>query len=364
MNVLMVNRFFWPHLGGVEFHILNLSRALRDLGCDVTVAYRRRTDEVEKRDFRGVKLKPVRHAYALSNVIDRSYDVVHGHMTRNLFACTGILRARARRVPSVFTPHCYYPARTPAIGFAKTMFDLGFTRATLRASNAVINLTPRDQEDSARRGMAAQKSHLIPNSVSLQELRNVELIDFATKYGVPRAFILHVGRFEAHKNIDFLVRMHGSLPRDLGLVLIGQDDGSRDSIRSLVEQLGLTRSVLFIDRASFQDVCSAYAQARATVMASSYEGLPTCLLEAMFFGCPVVSSAVGGVPFLLRDGINGFLFPRADGDGYCAAVRRAIERNADAIERAKDDVETKYSWEINAPRVLSLYRALRGTEVQ
>lgn len=355
MNVLMVNRFFWPHLGGVEFHILNLGKALRRLGCDVTVTYRHQGKR-DRDEFRGIKLNVVANELALSRAVGRQFDVVHAHMTRNTFACSSLLVARARGIATVFTPHCYYPAHTPRIARAKRLYDATFTRATLAAACAVIHLTPQDEADSVQRGLVAMKSRIIPNSVSLEELANVELVDLCATRGIPRDFIVHVGRFEAHKNVDFLVRAHRRLHRDLALVLIGQDDGALPQVTALSAQLGLQNRVFILERASFREVCSAYVQARAVVMASSYEGLPTCLLEAMYFRAPVVSTRVGGVPFLVQDGANGYLYEIGDEDGYITQLQLALDDRARTIERARADVEVHYSWEANAPRVLDVYR--------
>jgi glycosyltransferase involved in cell wall biosynthesis len=355
MNVLMVNRFFWPHLGGVEFHILNLAKALRHLGCDVTVAYRHR-GKPDRDEFRGIKLRAVAHEFALPSAVEQEFDIVHAHMTRNTFACSGLIAARARGVATVFTPHCYYPSRSGPVRVAKRLYDATFTRATFAAARAVIHLTPKDEADSVERGLDAIKSTIIPNSISLDELAGVELVDLCTTRGIPRNFILHVGRFEAHKNIDFLVRSHRRFQRDLALVLIGQDDGELARVSALILELGLRKSVFILERAAFHEVCSAYAQARAVVMASSYEGLPTCLLEAMYFGAPIVSTRVGGVPFLVEDGVNGYLYDVGDENNYAKQLGRALSERERTVARARAEVQAHYSWEANAPRVLDVYR--------
>ena len=59
-------------------------------------------------------------------------------------------------------------------------------------------------------------------------------------------------------------------------------------------------------------------------MSSYSEGIPTAMLEAMVFGLPVVSTAVGGIPTLISDNVNGFLVYDRKVDNYLKSIERAL----------------------------------------
>jgi glycosyltransferase involved in cell wall biosynthesis len=89
------------------------------------------------------------------------------------------------------------------------------------------------------------------------------------------------------------------------------------------------------------------------------EGLPNVVLEAMACGLPVVASRVGGVPEIVRDGVNGFMVPPADPAALTDALRRALAKRWD-----RDTIRVsvaKFDWDVNARTVLEhLQRCCRS----
>ncbi|MGH7712876.1 MAG: glycosyltransferase family 4 protein, partial [Gemmatimonadaceae bacterium] len=265
----MAHRLFFPCLGGVEFHILNLSRELVRRGCRVTVVCRQAQGLPPREVHQGIEVRRVAGLWALGAVMREKWDVVHVHMPRNLWSLMALVAAQRAGIPTVFTPHCFYPSSDWLWKILKALVDRTMTPLMFRLADLTINLTPNDQRDSLARGLNADRSRLIPNSVSVGELGAVAPVDFRARYGLQGEFLLHVGRFDRVKRIDLLVQWHTELS-DLSLVLIGQDDGTLPAVRGLVSALGLGTRVRIIPRASFRELCGAYRQAAALVMATAY----------------------------------------------------------------------------------------------
>jgi glycosyltransferase involved in cell wall biosynthesis len=101
------------------------------------------------------------------------------------------------------------------------------------------------------------------------------------------------------------------------------------------------------------------------VMSSHHEGIPTVLLESMYLRKPVVATAVGGIPEVVEDERSGLLVEPGDPQALAAACLRAV-RDRDLTDRlgraAKDRVESEFSSDILARRMVDLYQSVSGRQ--
>ncbi|HWH59809.1 MAG TPA: glycosyltransferase family 4 protein [Terriglobales bacterium] len=361
MHVVFVNQFSFSNLGGVELHILNLSRELIGCGVKVTLICR---DQIAKdgwrpeaNDIEVVRVSGFREMFAFMRRRKEDFDICHAHMSRKPFSFYGILCARLLNIPTVFTPHCFYPGTSVINQTQKWIYDNTITHATLRMANRVVNLTLCDQAEAMIFGMERSKSRIIPNSVHFSQIVSSQSVSFKAKYGIERDYLLYVGRFSPEKCIDFLLRSHISFP-NVDLVLIGQNDGELTAILRLAQELGLSDRIHLIERAAFEDVYAAYREALALILASRYEGLPTVILEARALGTPTIAPRVGGIPFIHGLDSDGSLYAWGDNDGYVKCVKRAIENRRNIDTARQSAIFEIYDWRVNGLKILTLYREL------
>jgi glycosyltransferase involved in cell wall biosynthesis len=90
------------------------------------------------------------------------------------------------------------------------------------------------------------------------------------------------------------------------------DGPDRDAVERRAHQLGIVRDSLFLGYQ--EEVASYYAAFDALILPSANEGTPVSAIEALAGGRPVVATRVGGVPDVVRDGIDGFLVEPGDVD--------------------------------------------------
>jgi glycosyltransferase involved in cell wall biosynthesis len=90
--------------------------------------------------------------------------------------------------------------------------------------------------------------------------------------------------------------------------------------------------------------------------------MPNSVLEALASGVPVVSTAVGGVPFIVQDGITALLVPPANPEAMAEAIIRLLDQPAlaDSLRQAGLNEVQKYAWPAVRERLLSLYLRLVG----
>lgn len=145
---------------------------------------------------------------------------------------------------------------------------------------------------------------------------------------VGRLRILGVGRHNPVKRWDRFLRAFARLKERCGsrveAELVG-DGPERTSLESLARSLGLgPEDVRF--RGSSTDVAPFYREADVLLHTSDWEGTPNVILEAMASGLPIVSTRVGGIPDLVRDGEVGSLVDPQDEVGLARALVELAER--------------------------------------
>jgi glycosyltransferase involved in cell wall biosynthesis len=133
--------------------------------------------------------------------------------------------------------------------------------------------------------------------------------------GPPRVAAL--GRLAPEKGFDVLIRALGLLRGDVEL-LLGGDGPERRRLARLAHRLGLGRRVAF--RGWVADPTPLWAAADVVAVPSRREGLGLVALEALAAGRPVVASACGGLPEIVRHGVWGDLVPPGDPRALAAAL--------------------------------------------
>lgn len=126
--------------------------------------------------------------------------------------------------------------------------------------------------------------------------------------------VLYFGRFDAGKNVSCLIRAFSTLKVQIPqsrLTLVG-DGPTREALLTLLLQLDLGACSQVTGWLEGSSLYAQLATADAVCLPSLHEGSPCSLLEAMQIGLPIVASAVGGIPDMLKDGVSGLLFPPGD----------------------------------------------------
>lgn len=117
---------------------------------------------------------------------------------------------------------------------------------------------------------------------------------------LPSRYLLSVGTIEPRKNLDLVVdALRGVADRcpGLGLVIAGRYGWNAEStLLKIREALRDGLEVLWLDRVSDRELKHLYENALLTVVPSTYEGCGLPVLEALRYGCPVLSSTAGALP--------------------------------------------------------------------
>lgn len=203
------------------------------------------------------------------------------------------------------------------------------------AMAAGISTASRAVLDQVREhyGLPLENAAVIPNAIaSVPEANRWSLS------GCEPNRILFIGRFDRIKGADVVIeafqRLLRTRPRSR-LTLVGPDRGFLDDAGRLHQIKPFIESRLpgaladgrieWLDFQPSDRLAALRHRAGVTVVASRYETFPNTLLEAMVMGCPVVSSAVGGVGEILQHEHNGLACRVGDAEDMTRALSRLLE---------------------------------------
>ena len=178
----------------------------------------------------------------------------------------------------------------------------------------------------------------------------------------PRNVVLFLGRIEDAKGTPELLRafaaLRGSVP---GAQLVCAGSGEIEAAARQAEALGIGRAVRFPGWVGEAEKRAWLARASVFVLPSHAEGLPMSLLEAMAAGVPVVASAVGGIPDVVKHGVNGLLVAPGDELDLLRAMRRLLRDPALAARlgaAGRETVRARHAPEQVLERLGEVYASL------
>jgi len=308
-----------------------------------------------------------------------SYDLLHSHYWMsgmaaielkkywdvpiiNMFHTLGVMKNRVAQSPDEIEGE----------------YRIDGEREVIKAVDKIIAATPAEYAQLLWLYQAdVNKIMVIPPGVDICRFYPIPSDEAKEYIGVPPCgrMLLFVGRIEPLKGLDVLIeaisiiRQNDVLKENpFCLAIIGgeAEDSSDDDniemshIKALSEKYGLSDLVTFLGKKSQDSLPYYYSAADAVVVPSQYESFGMVALEAMACGTPVVASHIGGLPYLVQDGITGFTVPVDDPQELANRLTSLIQDPGlrDRMGKQAVQVAQDYAWDKIASKLLVVYKEL------
>jgi D-inositol-3-phosphate glycosyltransferase len=312
-------------------------------------------------------------AFAMSK--GQQYDLIHSH-----YWMSGLAAIDLRAEWNIPVVHMFHTlglmkqrvARLP--GEAEGDYRVDGEREVLRQADRIVAATPAELAQLQWLYQAdVRNAVIIPPGVDLSHFYPIPAEEAKEFISVPPCdqLLLFVGRIEPLKGIDTLIEAIAIMRQRQVYVCLSVVGGNLDDeqaaitdemarLQALREKYNLQDLVAFLGRRSQDTLPYYYSAAQAVVVPSHYESFGMVALEAMACGTPVVASQVGGLAFLVQDGVTGFTVPV---DEPQALADRLITLIQDAPLRKRMGEQAaafakEYGWDKIAPRIVKLYEEL------
>jgi glycosyltransferase involved in cell wall biosynthesis len=167
----------------------------------------------------------------------------------------------------------------------------------------------------------ADKFVLIPTGIDCQKFRPLPDIDDIKRRNAvdpEEPCIFAAARLESEKGLDLLLNAFCRVLRKhpkATAIIAGQGSQERQ-LKSLAASLGIAQNVRFVGLATGTQLVELYNCADVVALTSYWEGFPVSCLEALACGKPLISTRVGEIPKILRDGETGYFCNSRDPDEY------------------------------------------------
>ncbi|MEM9245210.1 MAG: glycosyltransferase [Cyanobacteria bacterium P01_F01_bin.153] len=363
MRIALFTETFLPKIDGIVTRLRHTIDNLKILGDELIIV----TPEAGLKEYQGFQVHGVpgvplpmypelKMAFprpSIGETLDRfEPDLVH-IVNPAILGLGGLFYAKQRNLPLVASYHTHLPQYLHhyGLGFLEgvlwEMLKAGHNQADINLCTSTAMVRELSDHgikrtDLWQRGVDTETFH--------PHLASREMRDRLTEGNPDSPLLLYVGRLSAEKEIDRICPVLEAIP-NARLALVG--DGP---YREGLEEIYKDTPTYFAGYMRGVELATAYASADAFIFPSRTETLGLVLLEAMAAGCPVVAARAGGIPDIVTDGENGFMFDPADEDGAIKATQALLANqiNREKLRKAARAEAERWGWN-GATRQLQRY---------
>ncbi len=239
------------------------------------------------------------------------------------------------------------------------ILKIGVINSSKRA-NQIIALSKYCKKVLENNGISPEKITVISNGVPKLNSSLDSDKKALEKFGVKDEFILYVSSFFRYKKFDTVISAFAELQSDIRnkyqLVFIGaiQDRDYYNELKNQIDVLGLHNKVIIIDAVPRNELNNFYINTRLFIFASLIENCPNILLEALSFGCPIISSSEEPMPEFGGDAIE--YFDPESSKELTNKIKNIInsDKKLDYLSRMSKERSKLFSWEKFANDLFSL----------
>lgn len=395
--------------GGMNVYVRDLTRTLGSLGVHVDVFTRSQDEHVPHvlHDLgygnRVVHIKSGREvplpkqqltSYVpeffsgieeFTSIKGLEYDLIHSH-----YWLSGLAAIELKRIWGVPFVHMFHTLGVMKQRVARPEeevegdYRLRGEKSVLEEADCIVAATPAEMAQIQWLYQAdPQEITIIPPGVDLSRFYPIPADEAKEVIGVPPCdqMILYVGRIEPLKGIDTLIEAIAYMRRNGGFddhsfclaVVGGEPDLSPDilsaemaRLKDLCHDYGLDDLVTFLGKRDQDSLPYYYSAAEAVVVPSHYESFGMVALEAMACGTPVVASQVGGLAYLVQDGVTGYTVPSSDVKALADRLAELIKDHdlRQQLGNQAASLAQEFSWDIVANRIIDLYKEVLSYQAQ
>lgn len=366
MKILQITPYYLPHTGGVERYVANLSKYLAKNGHEIEIYTSNIPPVKNSENISGITIQryksiaePLRNPIIPGLIIPKKerikqFDLIQIHLLYSSVALFGYIIKKIENKPLILTHHGQVKFGNNYWDSIVKIYEKIVFPPLLKNADYSIVLSDSDAKHINSLGMDKNRIAIIPNAICVDDFfdnNSDNVPDINLKYQLSDIFtVLFVGELSARKGIIFLIKAFlilnsRGLSGKVKLLIVGTGN-QYEILNKFVKNNKIEDMVLFLGNISFAELLGVYKSSKIFVLPSLSEGLPTVILEAMFFEIPVIATDIPGI----RDHFNNtaLLIPPKDEIAIADAIITLINDRELANKlklNGKKLVLSEYTWD-------------------
>ena len=393
MRIARIIEYFPPHVGGMERHglILSQEQVKLDHEVDVFIGYggnnANNMDNIANDANCESDISNSRHSHNICKFAlyraPLQFLPLYGKIRRiwfNFWAYNKIKKIHKKNPYNIIHIHGdfiegYFGGKlSEKLGIPSVItIHAGLNKQLLKPKNVsyfkniskIICISEEIFSDLKGIGIPEDKLAVISSGIYLSEFKkadNNKIVTLRDKYFKP--IIISVGVLRPAKGFKYLIEAFEEIKKKFKgatMIIIG-DGPDRMEFQKQAQDI---KNIHFLGCQNHGKIIEYLKSADIFVLPSinlpqDREGTPTSIMEAMAAGLPIVATKVGGIPYLIKDGINGLLVSSGNSDELTGAIKKLID-NPELAKKMREqnleDIKIK-DWSVITGMVIKVYRML------
>lgn len=380
--MLIFAAYFYPHVGGYEKIVYELSRRLvqRDYEIDILTCNTERALAYEELD--GIHIYRVPSWNALNSVypipkpcptsfkilrrlLSKNYDVINTQTRFFITSFLGLIFAKLKKTPLVHTEHGARHSIVPnkVIDLISRAYDHSIGALIVKSASRNIGVSEAACEFLKHLG--ATTIQLVHDGIDTTIFKKKEDTNYGQKLDIRNdaVVITFVGRLIYAKGVQDLISAFAKIKDtdpEVKLLIVG-DGPYRANLENLAYQTDCASSILFLGQKNQNEVIDVLSATDIFVNPSYSEGLGISVMEAASIGLPIIATDVGGTREIITTDKTGILIKARDVGQLVEELCR-LRANAELRKKlggnARILAERKFNWDKITGEYIKLYTSL------
>lgn len=359
---IIVNSFPPNNIGGTQCATYYMAKYLAQRGHEVHVITSVEGNLVERTTENGFDIhrlpwrrarfanKIVFGAEIVKEIIQIRPDVIH--VQDLIMAAPALLIKRIYKIPYAVWGQgndVYQPD-----WFSKLTRNI-----MMQHANAVLALT--DDMKRIMQDICMREIYVVPNGIDLKRFKP----SLVRKKERKTKKIIFVGRLHPEKGIKYLIEAMPIVLQEMEnteLLIVG-DGIERSRLEEIIETQGINDQIMFTGALQQKKIPEIMYDADVFVIPSLSESFGIVIIEAMAAGLPIIATNVGGIPFIIDEGFNGYLINPKRSDEIANKILFLLQndKEREIISANNQKKALMFSWDMVAKKLENIYLSMLKT---